>query len=258
MKKLSLQSLADEMPIINAIGQAAMNNSGYGSNNNPYSMNDAIGLLDNGTFSGGYVRDEAGIISYWMPELVVWGYYSSSYSQDLLYLQIQDNSSTTISNGYGYVNLDNSYGLNDFVSGLITACSNVNTGLDAGAGQTQVGSNFRLYYETKTGRVFHGNKYVGTTSLKGFTKVASKYFGVVGVVASVYNILEAYVNEGAEDAIHTAGNEAGSWVGVWGGAKAGVFVGSWAGPAGSLLGGIIGAIGGAMTANYIIETHKEQ
>ena len=45
-----------------------------GTIDNPYSMSECEKMLDAGTWPGGYVRDDAGTVSYVMKSVTVWGY----------------------------------------------------------------------------------------------------------------------------------------------------------------------------------------
>ena len=45
-----------------------------GTIDNPYSMSECDSMLDAGTWPGGYVRDDAGTVSYVMKSVTVWGY----------------------------------------------------------------------------------------------------------------------------------------------------------------------------------------
>ena len=48
-----------------------------GTKDNPYSMSECEKMLDAGTWPGGYVRDDAGTVSYVMKSVTVQGYSGS-------------------------------------------------------------------------------------------------------------------------------------------------------------------------------------
>ncbi|MCR4592119.1 MAG: hypothetical protein K5672_03080 [Bacteroidaceae bacterium] len=150
-------------------------------------------------------------------------------------------------NVVNFVNMNNPGGYDNVMNSWL---STLNTGVSTGAGNTRLGTNFKLYFETKTGRVFYGNQYVGTTSLQGLSKIVGRTLGPANCAASVYNICNTYQNEGGHAAAVTAGEEAGSAALSILLAKAGAAVGSVCGPAGTLVGGILGAIGGSLLGEY--------
>ena len=55
-----------------------------GTIENPYSMSECEKMLDAGTWPGGYVRDDAGTVSYVMKSVTVQGYSGSGSGSDFL------------------------------------------------------------------------------------------------------------------------------------------------------------------------------
>ena len=54
-----------------------MASSAKGTMENPYSMSECDEMLDNGTWPGGYVKDDSGQVSYVTKSVTVWGYSGS-------------------------------------------------------------------------------------------------------------------------------------------------------------------------------------
>ena len=54
-----------------------MSSSAKGTMENPYSMSECDEMLDNGTWTGGYVKDDSGTVSYVMQSVTVQGYSGS-------------------------------------------------------------------------------------------------------------------------------------------------------------------------------------
>lgn len=54
-----------------------MASSAKGTKENPYSMSECDEMLDNGTWPGGYVKDDSGQVSYVTKSVTVWGYSGS-------------------------------------------------------------------------------------------------------------------------------------------------------------------------------------
>lgn len=268
-RKISLQKLAEEMPILNVLDQAHMIGGGDGSYSNPFTQLEVDALINSGSFYGGYVQDGSGEICYWISPVTVYGTngYSgycgygqnANISDDYFYLP--QNGASFRNGDCSYVNIGYGYGGLDFLIDFINHCDETATGIKYGAGNTQVGDNFKLYYETKTGRVFCGNQYVGTTSLKGLAKTAEKVFGPISFLASAYNVGYDLYNNGTTAAAQTAVTEASTWACSMVGAKYCALAGCYFGPVGGLVGGIAGALGGAVLgeigADYIIELSKQ-
>lgn len=59
-----------------------MADSVKGSRENPYSMSEYEQMLDNGTWKGGYVKDDAGDVTYAMGEVICEGYSGSGSGSD--------------------------------------------------------------------------------------------------------------------------------------------------------------------------------
>lgn len=54
-----------------------MSSNAKGTIGNPYSMSECDAMLDNGTWPGGYVKDDSGTVSYVMQSVTVQGYSGS-------------------------------------------------------------------------------------------------------------------------------------------------------------------------------------
>lgn len=264
-KKLTLDELSGVFPVLNIQEQRLVIGGGNGTSSNPFTEYEANRMIEEGVFNGGYVRDESGELSYWLPEVEVW---PSGYGDSNDYYYTQGDSYYGDDDPWGayyydpdynpWASDDNPYGLLDLTGDLGT----ISSAIERHAGLTQVGTNGQLYYETKTGRVFHGNQYVGTTSLEGLAKSVNKYLGPAGAVISVYNVCSAASNNGVQGAIHAGGQELGGWAGAYALGQAGAFVGSCICPgAGTLIGGVLGAIVGSIVGSsaggaagdYVIE-----
>ena len=278
-RKLTFEALSEMYSMLNAEEQNQIVGGGSGTSTDPYTLQEIDPLIENGTFAGGYVKDENGLVSYWMGVANIYGDSSSDTDDE----EFQNFSSEFWHNwengsdwwGYSEIGGNSETGSNSEVNtgttssmsgegngnwphfgGLADGTDMVSTvGDEVGknAGKTRVGSNGKFYFETRNGRVFYGNKYVGTTSLASLGKTIHGYAGWATVIISVYNLKATYENEGKD----AAGKEAVTTIGGMAGAKLGAFVGSWAGPVGSaiggIVGGIIGGIAGSMTGEYIVE-----
>ncbi len=71
------------------------------------------------------------------------------------------------------------------------------------AGKMRMGSNFRMYMPTQTGRVFYGNQYVSTTEATRIGKVAGISTLVIGTIIDAVGVYNYYY-KGANDpnAVH--------------------------------------------------------
>lgn len=255
-KKLSLNEMAGVFPVLNKQEQLHVIGGGDGTSNNPFTEYEANRMIDEGVFNGGYVRDDSGELSYWLPEVEVW---PSGYGDSSSYYYTQGDSYYGDDNPWGayyydpnynpWASDDNPYGFVDLVGDVGT----ISSAIEQYAGLTQVGTNGQLYYETKTGRVFRGNQYVGTTSLEGLAKSLNKVLGPVSVGITIYNVGNAYATGGLQGASDQVISEAGGWVGALAGGELGASIGSFFGPPGTLIGGAIGAVVGSYYGGKIIE-----
>lgn len=126
------------------------------------------------------------------------------------------------------------------------------------AGNTQIGSNGRLYFQKSSGKVFRGNQYVLTISLSGLGKSIHKVLGPTGYLISVYNVAESYNQEGLDGAIDTAISEFYGAIGSACGATLGALIGTAICPGpGTAIGSIVGSIlvgnGASSLSDYFIE-----
>ena len=277
--KLTLDALSEMYDMLNVLEQEHVVGGGSGTSTDPYTLQEVDPLIDNGTFAGGYVKDENGLVSYWMGVANIYADSSSDTDNEEFLDSCSDfwnewegssvwwGYSESGSNSDDWSNMTSSMSgdgnwpyFGDLADGA-DFVSSVGDAIGENAGKTRIGSNGKFYFETRNGRVFYGNKYVGTTSLTSFGMTIGKYAEGVSVVISVYNVVATYENEGPEAAgeelVTTAGGMAGGMAAGWAGAKLGACVGSWAGPAGAaiggVVGGIIGGVAGSMAGEYIVE-----
>ena len=155
--------------------------------------------------------------------------------------------------------------VNETVSDVVGAVNTAGDALEHNPKKINYGSNGKFYFETKSGRVFCGNQYIGTTSVNGIGKLITTYVGKIDIALKVYDIGATYYDEGLEDGnkklATSVGGEAGAWLGRLAfaelGVKFGSAVGVWAGPAGpaigGVIGGIIGAVGGEAVGSFLVE-----
>lgn len=237
---------------------------------NPYTSDEAYSLIDEGAFKGGYVIDSNGLVSYWLGEAEVVAYNSSSEDEfipiydfnsifhEIFWRSYYDSDWYPFGTDASSVSLPYADGTASSIVGAVDA---VGEALEKNPKKINYGSNGKFYFETRTGRVFCGNQYIGTTSLNGIGKLISDYAGGINAVLTVYNILATYNNEGFEagnkELATSAGSTAGGWAGAVLGAKIGAAIGGWTGPIGGALGGIIGGIiggvGGDFAGNRLVE-----
>ena len=266
-KKLTLVELSR---MYNAKNLARAVNSGVrGTKDNPYTKSEVDSLIDKGKFKGGYFIDDNGLVSYCLGTAEIVAYNSAS-EEDFIY---DFNSDFYVDFCNSYYNSDSCpFGTSEssinipyadgIGSSIVGAVNTTGSALD-GPKKINYGSNGRFYFETRTGRVFCGNQYVGTTSLNGIGQLITKYVGKIDIGLTVYNVCATYCNDGfeagnKEAAVSTGGiigGETGSFVGRWAGtmlgAKVGVMIGSWTGPIGAGIGGVIGGIIGGVGGDYV-------
>lgn len=256
--RMDLAGIRNHFEILSEAEQKMFIGCGDGTATNPFTEYEANNMIDGNCFNGGYIIDNNGNICYWLPAVTVWGYSSGyggfAYGFNYGYAYWQNEYPW---NYYGYGNENNVYWPEIPGGDFLDNVEAITHAIKEHAGKTQLGSNCKLYFETKTGRVFYGNQYVGTTSLEGLGKVANKVIGRFAITVSVYNVAATFKNEGTEAGIYALGEEAGSWAGTIAGAKLGSVVGSTICPGpGSLIGAVIGAVGGCIGGSYIVEIFK--
>ncbi len=278
-EQLTLGALSEMNSSSQTGGYAQTTGGEKGTRENPYLQEEIDPLIDNGTFGGGYVKDENGFITYWLGCVNIYGNSNSSSDSD-----DEDNMHDFNSDWYDDIfggsmdassnfwsNSDSMSGYNassasEFATGF---AGTVGNSIEANAGMTRVGNNGKLYFETRTGRVFRGNKYVGTTSLKQLGNTIGRYYGRANIAITVFNVATATYNAGKEAGLEeaievgldesaiAAGGIAGGWIGL----KIGSAIGSAICPgpgtaAGLIVGtvlGIIGGVGGSITGSYFVE-----
>lgn len=272
-RKLTLDALAKLYPVLNADDQLQIVGGGSGTKTDPYTICEIDPLIDNGTFAGGYVKDENGQICYWLGVVTVNSSNSSSSNSDQY--EYFDFNSAFLDEDF-WQNWGSNSGLDIFfgsemtnVSGYLDDgsgfISDVGDAIGNSAGNTRIGTDGKFRFETRTGRVFYGNQYVTTTSLEGVGKLMGKYAGGVNMAVTVYNVAAATYNDGIEAGAEEALIACGGMVGGWAGLKIGAAIGSAICPgagtaAGVIVGtvlGIIGGVGGSMTGSYIVEIGLE-
>lgn len=255
MKKISCNDLAGLFPVLDMEELMSFVGGGDGTTSNPFTEYEAERMMECGVFYGGYVKDDSGETSYWLPEVTVWGGYGSGYGYD----------------SYGYDNPWDSYysdpsynpwGYDGYANNSAPNCPDwISNATDIAGGIGDVisqsnmryGSNGKLYYNTRNGGLFYGNQYVTTTSLSTLGKSLGK-LGYASYGISVYNIAADCYNGDYAAAGQEAATTAGCIAGGWAGAKTGALIGSVICPGigtaiGSVVGGLIGGYGGS----YIVE-----
>ena len=282
-RKLTFEALSEMYSMLNAEEQNQIVGGGSGTSTDPYTLQEIDPLIENGTFAGGYVKDENGLVSYWMGVANIYGDSSSDTDDE----EFQNFSSEFWHNwengsdwwGYSEIGGNSETGSNSEVNtgttssmsgegngnwphfgGLADGTDMVSTvGDEVGknAGKTRVGSNGKFYFETRNGRVFYGNKYVGTTSLASLGKTIHGYAGWATVIISVYNVVATCHNKGKGAALNEA---VGTAFGIAGGVvcgELGTCIGSATGPVGAGIGGIVGSIiggyAGSELGSFIVE-----
>lgn len=259
MKKLSCYDLAGLFSVLNTEELMSFVGGGDGTTSNPFTEYEAKRMIECGVFNGGYVKDDSGDLSYWLPEVVVWGGCGSGYGYD----------------DYGYYNPwdsyyydssynpwgDDGYGNNYYSPSLPNCPDWVSNATDIAGGIGDIisnsnmsyGSNGKLYYITRNGGLFYGNQYVTTTSLS----TLGKSLGILGYASfgiAVYNVASDCYNGDYNAATQEAATAAGSLAGGWAGAKVGSLVGTAICPGiGTAIGGVIGGLIGGWGGSYIVE-----
>lgn len=255
-KKLIFSELSELFSVLDGKEQQFFIGGGNGTASNPFTEYEANRMIEEGVFNGGYVRDDCGELSYWLPDIDIWpsGYgYSNNYyfTQGGAYYGSEDSWDAYCydPNYNPWASDENPYGFLDLTGDMET----ISNAIEEYSGKTQVGTNGQLYYETKTGRVFRGNQYVGTTSLEGLAKSLNKVLGPVSLGISVYNVVDAFNTGGIDAASTKVRSELGGWAGAIAGGKLGSSVGCFAGPPGVLIGGVIGAVIGSHYGSVVVE-----
>lgn len=256
MKKLSCNDLAGLFSVLNTEELMSFVGGGDGTTSNPFTEYEAERMIECGVFNGGYVKDDSGELSYWLPESVVWGENpNSGYDCD-----------NWNAYGYNYGYYGNEYYFNQWdgyytdgfpeVPDCIGNTCDITDGLGdfLEASKAQLGDNAKLYFSTQTGKVFRGNQYVATTSLEGLGKALQKA-GWVGNAITVYNVLTTLNNEGTEEALRDAGEAiVGGMGGGYIGAQFGTMIGTAICPGvGTAIGAVVGGIIGSWGGSYWVE-----
>lgn len=267
-RKLTINAL--EGLYSNANNQSHSTGDGRGTKTNPYTISEVEPLIDNGTFEGGYVKDENGQVSYWLGVATVMSSSSNSDQYDYI-----DFNSDFLDDDF-WQNWGSNSGLDDLFSSEVTSVSGYlgdgtdvieNTGkaIEQNAGKTRIGTDGRFRFETKTGRVFYGNQYVATTSLEGLGQLIRKHAGRANLGIAVYNVAAATYNDGieagAKEIAITAAGCAGAELGLKAGALLGTAVapglGTGVGAIAGIVAGIILGVGGSIAGSYIVEIGLE-
>lgn len=281
-RKITIKELSGLCTILTNQELAEVIGGGVGTKANPYTLDEVSNMSDLELLNSFYYEDDNGQIHYYYggssvtvygnygacsytpysygiysSEYAVGGYHVFTYSEYEAMLSAGEWSGGYVRDGdiQMYIPQEGSDGNNDLLD-FTSHIGDFWDGVEKGAGKTQVGTNGILYFETKTGRVFMGNQYVGTTSLQGLAKSINVWLGPINLGISVYNVVNATQNEGVNGALKQASHEAGTYTGAWAGAKMGAFIGSSFGPCGTLVGGVVGAVGGAIgggiAGDYIV------
>lgn len=260
-KKITLNDLSQMHKV--QTSSIPVNGGVKGTKDNPYTKEEAYYLIDKGLFKGGIVSDNNGP-TYWLGEAEVVAYNSAS-KEDVIfdfnsdfYVEFCNNYYGSDCYPFGTSASSISWPYADgTTSDIIGALDTASDALGKSPKKINYGSNGKFYFETKTGRVFCGNQYIGTTSVNGVGALISKYVGPINAVLTAYNVGATYFNEGLEAGNKELVTSAGGMAGAWAGLKIGAAIGSWAGPIGAVAGGIIGSIGGGiggeLVGSYLIE-----
>ncbi len=81
-KKLIFSELSELFSVLDGKEQQFFIGGGNGTASNPFTEYEANRMIEEGVFNGGYVRDDCGELSYWLPDIAIWpsGYgYSNNY-----------------------------------------------------------------------------------------------------------------------------------------------------------------------------------
>ena len=279
MKKLtrkSLSELAKTLPVIEKDVQASYIGGGDGSRNNPYTMAEIETLIENGTFKGGYIKDSAGSVDYWIGVATVSASSSSNSNNSDSNSWLQDAIDCGLIPSYDYYNslASNQYfesagngGYNGSYADGFTLpilggtedaanyTSIVGKAIEQNGGITRIGSDGKIRFETRTGRVFYGNQYVATTSLAELGHVIGKYAGTATLGVTVYNVGATYYNEGLEAALKEGAIAAGAAAGATVGLEIVTVIGTTICPGpGSAVGLLVGTVG-ALGAMELVSVH---
>ncbi len=282
-QQLTLGALSEINSSSQTGGYTQVTGGEKGTLENPYLQEEVDPLIDNGTFGGGYVKDKNGLISKWLGCVNIYGNSNSSSEsddEDILndfnsgwFADFFGGSLDASSNFWNYsgssASEENTTSSSDVLENATGTTSILGGAVENSAGMTQVGSNGKLYFETRTGRVFHGNKYVGTTSLKQLGNTIGRYYGRANIAITVFNVATATYNAGKEAGLEeaievgldesaiAAGGIAGGWIGLKIGSAIGSAICPGPGTAtGLIVGtviGIITGVTGSITGSYIVE-----
>lgn len=166
---------------------------------------------------------------------------------------------------YGYFPLSEAV-LYNIVDKANATADNIGSSLVSNSGKTRIGSNFNLYAENPSGRVFQGNQYVTTRGLKDIGKSITKYtqpkIGRLGMPLAIalegVEIYDGWEQDGRSFGHNTQKQIVGAAYGIAGGiagavlgAKIGFVAGAFFGGAGAIPGAIIGGfLGGYFGGDY--------
>lgn len=161
--------------------------------------------------------------------------------------------------GYGIFPVEASY---TFGNSLADALSGIGTGFGSKSlkgmkfyfGSTLNSNLTAKFYSAK----FYGNQYISSSRLfntKSLAKGFSRVGGVLTTGYSIYQIIDAYLQEGyiGPQTQKTVAATAGGFAGASLGAKAGATIGGFGGPWGAIGGGLIGSIIGGLGGTILIE-----
>ncbi len=145
---------------------------------------------------------------------------------------------------------------------VLTYLDNLKSSL-AYAGNTRIGSNFKLYLPTRTGRAYNGGKTVKTYSLVKISTQGKVFCIGASLLASTYSVYLANEKDGftygynfkvaiTSEIFSLAGGVYGATLfgkegAIWGGILTG------GNPAGIAAGGLLGGLGGGLLGGFVGE-----
>jgi RHS repeat-associated protein len=94
------------------------------------------------------------------------------------------------------------------------------------SGIARVGSNWKIYQATQTGRVFYGNQYVKTFSIGRIGNLAGKASFGLGLAMDTYGAIEWAKDKKSPNAVHPAKGGLNTTIGA---------IGVWGGPPGAII-----------------------
>jgi len=90
------------------------------------------------------------------------------------------------------------------------------TGFELFSGISRLGSNFKFYSETSSGRVFQGNQYVKTMGVSKIANLAGKVSLGVGVALDAFGVANYYDDPNSTNSVHPGKAILNTGVGVFG------------------------------------------